>query len=75
MTIKVVSEEYEYRKSIYFPYHPNDIKWNADIFFNYPIYAFFGGVMAGILGVGGGLILGPLLLELGIHPLVSTTLT
>jgi uncharacterized membrane protein YfcA len=28
--------------------------------------------MAGMLGIGGGLILGPLLLELGIDPLVST---
>ena len=70
MTIKVVSDEYIYRKEICFPYHPNDIKWNSEIFFNYPLYAFFGGVMAGLLGVGGGLILGPLLLELGIHPLV-----
>ena len=28
--------------------------------------------MAGLLGIGGGLILGPLLLELGIHPIIST---
>jgi hypothetical protein len=70
MTIKVVFDEYEFRKRICFPYHPNDIKWNYDIFFYYPIYGFFGGVMAALLGVGGGLILGPLLLELGIHPLV-----
>jgi uncharacterized membrane protein YfcA len=28
--------------------------------------------MAGLLGIGGGLILGPLLLELGLHPIVST---
>lgn len=28
--------------------------------------------MAGLLGIGGGLILGPLLLELGLHPVVST---
>ena len=71
MTIKLVSEEYEYRKSICFPYHPSDVKWNTDIFIYYPIYAFFGGIMAGLLGIGGGLILGPLLLELGLHPLVK----
>jgi len=28
--------------------------------------------MAGLLGIGGGLILGPLLLQLNIHPMVST---
>ena len=75
MTIKVVSEEYGYRRQICFPYHPNDIKWNSDIFFYYPIYGFFSGVMAALLGVGGGLILVPLLLELGIHPLVIIILT
>jgi uncharacterized membrane protein YfcA len=38
----------------------------------YPLLAFCGGVMAGLLGIGGGLILGPLLLELGLHPVIST---
>jgi uncharacterized membrane protein YfcA len=28
--------------------------------------------MAGLLGIGGGLILGPLLLDLGLHPIIST---
>jgi uncharacterized membrane protein YfcA len=28
--------------------------------------------MAGLLGIGGGLIFGPLLLDLGLHPIVST---
>jgi uncharacterized membrane protein YfcA len=38
----------------------------------YPIYAFIAGVLAGALGIGGGLVLGPLLLEMGINPLIST---
>jgi len=33
------------------------------------------GILAGLLGIGGGLILGPLLLELGLHPIVSTATT
>ncbi|XBH85648.1 hypothetical protein VPH35_073508 [Triticum aestivum] len=35
------------------------------------VYCFFGvtaGVLAGLLGVGGGVVMGPLFLELGIHP-------
>ncbi|KAM0917913.1 hypothetical protein ACQ4PT_009314 [Festuca glaucescens] len=39
------------------------------------VYCFFGitaGVLAGLLGVGGGTIMGPLFLELGIHPQVSS---
>jgi hypothetical protein len=38
------------------------------------IYCFFGitaGVLAGLLGVGGGTVMGPLFLELGIHPQVD----
>ncbi|CAM0913352.1 unnamed protein product [Alopecurus aequalis] len=39
------------------------------------VYCFFGitaGVLAGLLGVGGGTVMGPLFLELGIHPQVSS---
>uniref|UniRef100_A0A452XFP3 Sulfite exporter TauE/SafE family protein n=1 Tax=Aegilops tauschii subsp. strangulata TaxID=200361 RepID=A0A452XFP3_AEGTS len=38
------------------------------------VYCFFGvtaGVLAGLLGVGGGVVMGPLFLELGIHPQVK----
>ncbi len=35
------------------------------------MYALLSGTLAGLLGIGGGLILGPLLLELGLHPLVK----
>jgi uncharacterized membrane protein YfcA len=69
---KMVLKEYQDRVKINYPYHKTDIKWNLEILVKYPFYAFFGGVMAGLLGIGGGLILGPLLLELGIHPLIST---
>jgi uncharacterized membrane protein YfcA len=65
-------KEYIYRHNIGYPYNTTDIKWDNSIFIKYPIYAFVSGLMAGLLGIGGGLILGPLLLELGLHPLVST---
>lgn len=65
-------KEYEYRLSINYPYNDSDIKWNTKLLIKFPIYSFISGVMAGLLGIGGGLILGPLLLELGLHPVVST---
>jgi uncharacterized membrane protein YfcA len=68
----MILREYNYRKSINYPYHYSDIKWSKEIIFKYPIYAFFGGIMAGLLGIGGGLILGPMLLDLGINPIIST---
>jgi uncharacterized membrane protein YfcA len=67
-----IMKEYVYRFNIGYPYNSTDIKWNNNIFIKYPLYAFVSGIMAGLLGIGGGLILGPLLLELGLHPLVST---
>ncbi|KAK9808079.1 hypothetical protein WJX73_003368 [Symbiochloris irregularis] len=35
------------------------------------LVALGGGCVAGLLGIGGGMIVGPLMLELGVHPLVS----
>ena len=34
---------------------------------HYPSYAVFAGILGGLVGIGGGMILGPLLLELGLH--------
>ncbi len=67
-----IKNEYLYRVSIGYPYNNTDIKWCNTIFIKFPLYAFISGIMAGLLGIGGGLILGPLLLQLGLHPVVST---
>ncbi len=68
----VVSDEYLYRKEIGYPYNSSDIKWNKRVIIKYSLFALFTGLLSGLLGIGGGLLLGPLLLELGIHPIVST---
>ena len=70
--VRHIKEEYKYRISIGYPYNKHDVKWDNNIFIKYPLYSFISGVMAGLLGIGGGLIIGPLLLELGLHPIVST---
>ena len=69
---RIIYKEYVYRISIGYPYNNTDIKWCNAIFIKFPFYAFISGTMAGLLGIGGGLILGPLLLQLGLHPVVST---
>ncbi len=71
--IKKISKEYIYRKAIGYEYSEYDIKWDKNnIHIKFPIYGFVSGILAGLLGIGGGLIIGPLLLELGLHPIVST---
>jgi len=65
-------KEYLYRKNIGYKFHDQDIKWTKKIVRLYPIYALLTGTMAGLLGIGGGLLIGPLLLDLGVHPIVSS---
>lgn len=68
-----ISREYEYRLSIGYIYYEQDIKWNKSICFKFPIYGFVSGSLAGMLGIGGGTVLGPLLLQVGLHPIISTS--
>jgi len=72
-TSNKIRKEYDYRKSIGYKYYEQDIKWNKTICLKFPVYGFFSGMLAGLLGIGGGTILGPLLLEIGLHPVVSTS--
>ena len=46
--------------------------WDADKVNRYPMIVAVGAIAAGMLGVGGGMILGPIFLELGIIPQVSS---
>ena len=70
---KKVLAEYKKRIDVGYPYHSTDIEWNTYVIIKYPLYAFVGGALAGVLGIGGGLVLGPMLLEMGINPIISTS--
>jgi len=49
-----------------------EVVWNWKNVARYMIYAFVCGLLAGCLGIGGGLVLSPLLLELGFYPAVAS---
>jgi len=49
-----------------------EVEWNWTNVARYMIYAFVCGTLAGCLGIGGGLVLSPLLLELGFYPAVAS---
>merc|ERR1711920_542520 len=49
-----------------------EVVWNWTNVARYMIYAFVCGLLAGCLGIGGGLVLSPLLLELGFYPAVAS---
>lgn len=45
-----------------------EIDWKKSYTLIYPAISLFAGVVAGLFGIGGGIIKSPLLLELGMHP-------
>jgi uncharacterized membrane protein YfcA len=53
----------------------SDIEWDEENTVRYPIYAVLAGVVAGLFGNGGGIVKGPLILELGVHPAVASATT
>lgn len=70
-----ILKEFEYRKSISFPYDENDIIWTYKNFISVNIIATLSGFISGVIGIGGGTILGPILLSMGLYPIISTVTT
>jgi len=48
-----------------------DVEWNSERTVHYPLVAVLSGTIAGMFGIGGGLINGPLMVELGFVPDVA----
>merc|ERR1712039_796441 len=48
----------------------SEIRWDAKTTIKYPLVCTFAGVFAGLFGVGGGIVKGPLMVEMGVNPLV-----
>lgn len=49
-----------------------DIEWNASSALIYPLLSCSAGLVAGLFGIGGGIIKGPLMLALGVHPAIAS---
>ena len=55
-----------------YPFYINDVLWDASKLRFYSVFTFIAGIVAGLIGIGGGMVLGPLMLILGVHPRVSS---
>ena len=53
-----------------YEYLPGMVQWNSKNSIVYPLCCFFAGCAAGLLGIGGGLVLGPMLLEMNVRCLL-----
>mmetsp|Transcript_35687 Transcript_35687/g.40694 ORF Transcript_35687/g.40694 Transcript_35687/m.40694 type:complete len:584 (+) Transcript_35687:74-1825(+) len=63
------------RLKVQYPYLPEDPVWNAKSVRFFGVFTFIAGIIAGLIGIGGGMVLGPLMLVMGIHPRVSSATT
>ena len=72
---KHIETEYSYRRIKNFPYDERDINWTKETIIKLCCIGFLAGFIAGVIGIGGGVVLGPILLDLGIHPIVGTVTT
>jgi len=72
--IKLMRETTE-KKRVKYPFHSQDVLWDPSKTRFYAFFTFVAGVVAGLIGIGGGMVLGPLMLVMGINPRVSTATT
>ncbi|EJK73008.1 hypothetical protein THAOC_05398, partial [Thalassiosira oceanica] len=58
-----------------YPFRDRDVRWDAAALRLYGAWTLLAGVVAGLVGIGGGMVLGPLMLAMNIDPRVSTATT
>lgn len=63
------------RDEVDYPFLSYDVIWDNQKLRFYSSFTFIAGVVAGLIGIGGGMVLGPLMLIMGIHPVVSSATT
>jgi Sulfite exporter TauE/SafE len=63
--------KFEQKRRCQYPYVDGDIQWNAKATIAYPVVCCMAGLFAGMFGVGGGIVKGPLMLAMGVHPAVA----
>ena len=66
----ILIEEWKIKKRLRYRYAEGDIEWNYENTLYFPAVCTLAGVFAGMFGIGGGIVMGPLMLQMGIHPLV-----
>lgn len=66
---------YLHKKAVNYKYASGDIRWTKKTVLFFPLGCAVAGIAAGMFGVGGGIITGPIMIELGIVPEVASSTT
>lgn len=65
-------QRFELKQSVGYKYVEGDIQWDRRATVVYPAICCLAGFFAGMFGIGGGIVKGPLMLAMGVHPAVSS---
>jgi hypothetical protein len=65
-------EKWKLKKAIGYKYLEGDMEWNYENTLKYPFIVIWAGFFAGLFGIGGGIVKGPLMLYMGVHPQVAS---
>ena len=68
---QITVSQYHARKKANWEFHEGDVEWDETKTIQYPIVGVLSGLIAGMFGIGGGIINGPLMAELGFQPEVT----
>lgn len=63
------------REAVGYPFLAQDPQWNLQSLRCFGVSTFFAGAITGMVGVSGGMVLNPILMYLGVHPMVSSATT
>jgi len=65
-------QRFQLKERAGYKYVEGDIQWDARATVVYPGICCLAGFFAGMFGIGGGIVKGPLMLTMGVHPAVSS---
>jgi len=72
LTRKYLVSKWRLKQILGFEYVDGDIEWDEKHTIVYPAICSIAGICAGLFGIGGGIVKGPLMLEMGTSPAVAS---
>ncbi|KAG6614638.1 Transmembrane protein TauE like [Phytophthora cinnamomi] len=74
-SLKNLGVTYEKQQNPEYEFEPHEIKWTPSSIRFFPFFSLAAGAVSGMFGIGGGIINGPLLLEVGIDASAASAMT
>jgi len=75
LMLRRLVDESEEKQSCGYLFAEGDVVWTRKTGTKLAVATVIAGIVAGLIGIGGGMVVGPILLELGFNPQVSSALT